>query len=130
YEDFVDGILGKYFDEYKFYMKFQSEWITNNLPVDTKLEDLRNYTANIDYPLPELTIYLPPEEDSTIFLELAENLSEEKYRGGIAIKQYKYKEQYQTKNRNDWGNDEGEDGLNYNISCILVYADGSVEQIQ
>lgn len=58
YEAYIDPIIGEYFDEYKFYVRFNSEWLTNNLPPDTKLEDLWELHANEDYPLPTIYIYV------------------------------------------------------------------------
>ncbi len=57
YEAYIEPIIGEYFDEYKFYIKFNSEWLTSNLPPDTKLEDLWGLHANEDYPLPTIYIY-------------------------------------------------------------------------
>ena len=60
YEAYIDPIIDEYFDEYKFYVRFDSEWLTNNLPPDTKVEDLWEMRANQDYPLPTLYLYLSP----------------------------------------------------------------------
>ena len=68
YEAYIDPIIREYFKEYKFYVRFDSEWITSNLPPDTKLEDLWKLRANVDYPLPTLHIIFSPN-------------MEEKYRG-------------------------------------------------
>ncbi len=58
YEAYIDPIIGEYFEEYKFYVRFNSEWLTNNLAPDTKLEDLWELHANEDYPLPDIYIYI------------------------------------------------------------------------
>ena len=56
YEAYIDPVIDEYFDEYKFYLDFNAEWLTNNLPADTKLEDLWEMKANEDYPLPAIFI--------------------------------------------------------------------------
>lgn len=63
YEAYIDPIIDEYFDEYKFYIDFNSEWLTNNLPADTKLEDLWGLKANEDYPLPTLCIFFGVDEE-------------------------------------------------------------------
>ena len=58
YEAYIDPIIGEYFEEYKFYIEFDSEWLTSNLPADSKLENLWQLHANEDYPLPTIYIYI------------------------------------------------------------------------
>ena len=80
YETYLDSIIGEYFDDYKFYMEFFSEWVTSNLPQDIKLEELWNLVPNIDYPLPILSIYLPsPEESVDSYKRLIEDGVVKKY---------------------------------------------------
>ncbi|MDE5967444.1 MAG: hypothetical protein K2G89_11500 [Lachnospiraceae bacterium] len=125
YEAYVDDIIGQYFDEYKFYMEFYSEWLTNNLPPDTRVEDLKNYSANVDYPLPELILYLPPQViDEALLKKMIEMLSANYYRGGVGIKVYKSLELYDTKKRNDWNGDPYEAVMVYSA---IIYQDGSIE---
>ena len=62
YEAYIDPIIDEYFDEYKFYLDFNAEWLTNNLPADTRLEDLWKLKANEDYPLPSIYLYLKKAE--------------------------------------------------------------------
>ena len=66
YEAYIDPIIDEYFDEYKFYLDFNAEWLTNNLPADTKLEDLWELKANEDYPLPKIFLYLQTSEEKKI----------------------------------------------------------------
>ena len=65
YEAYIDPIIDEYFDEYKFYMDFDSEWITSNIPADAKLEDLWELDANVDYPLPKIYLFLGPSNDKS-----------------------------------------------------------------
>lgn len=92
YEAYIDPIIDEYFDEYKFYMDFDSEWITSNIPADAKLEDLWELDANVDYPLPWLHVYLKKSEsenyDREKNMQLAKDLQKEKYRGVFAISIY------------------------------------------
>lgn len=87
YEAYIDPIIGEYFDEYKFYMEFDSEWLTSNLPADTELEDLWKLNVNVDYPLPDISIYLPPQGEVNI-KPLMEKLSEKNFKGSVGIKVY------------------------------------------
>lgn len=129
YEDYVDTILAEYFDEYKFYMDFSSEWITNSLPPDTKLEDLWGLQANVDYPLPTILVYLPSTEKKTSFVDLGMQLSQHNFRGRIAIKSFMNDEKYALKSRNDWAEPDGAVDIAYKVHSIWVYSEGTVEQL-
>ena len=63
YEAYIDPIIDEYFDEYKFYIDFYSEWLMNNLPPDTELEDLWELETNVDYPLPNINLFIKVDEN-------------------------------------------------------------------
>ena len=92
YEAYVDPIIDEYFDEYKFYIDFDSEWMTSNIPANAKLEDLWELKANEDYPLPWLHLYLKSSEqkhyNKSINMQLATELQKKNYRGVFATSIY------------------------------------------
>ncbi len=105
YEAYLAPIIDKYFDDYKFYMEFHSEWLTNDLPPDTKLEDLWKLGANVDYPLPTLYIYLAPKQGMSIsiFKQLCLELREAGLRGRVKTWELQEEARYLRLDRNDWG---------------------------
>ena len=124
YEAYIDPIIDEYFDEYKFYMDFNSEWMTNNLPADTKLEDLWELRANEDYPLPDLFVYVSPQQyiDKTIVEELCDDLRVAGLRGCTMIWALQDNERYLKLRKNDW-----QDNKTYrdfdDITTIFLYSD-------
>ena len=104
YEAYIDPIIGEYFDDYKFYLEFNSEWITSNLPPDTQLEDLWELHANEDYPLPSLYISLAPnqENDNYITRQLCTDLRDSGLRGRVKIWWVKEEYRYEKLSRNNW----------------------------
>ena len=111
YEAYLDPIIDEYFDDYKFYLKFRSEWITNNLPPDTKVEDLWELNPNQDYPLPELFVYVKNSEknncNETTVKKLAEDLQAGNYRGYFEVKRYEEDEFFDKRNRENIYKDIG-----------------------
>ena len=105
YETYVDGIIEQYYEEYKFFLEFQGEWLTNNLPADTKLEDLWELKANEDYPLPALFVYMSPKEENNQYIlkEFLESLKQKNYRGRVDIWYMKDEERYELAERDNWG---------------------------
>ena len=105
YEAYIDPIIGEYFDEYKFYIEFDSEWLTSNLPADSKLEDLWQLHANEDYPLPLLYISLAPnqERNNCIVRQLCTALRDAGLRGRVKIWKMKEVDRYEKLDKNDWG---------------------------
>ncbi len=63
YEKHLDEVICKYYKEYKFFVKFRSEWLPDNLPATIKFEDLENLKANEDYPLPDIRLFIAPGEN-------------------------------------------------------------------
>lgn len=121
YEAYIDPIIGEYFDEYKFYVRFDSEWLTSNLPPDTKLEDLWELRANKDYPLPEINLFINDgkgsgrEQLEKMVLKLSEN--HVKCAGYVAYIEKKEKYNLLT---DDWN--ENVEDLDYkNIETFLIY---------
>lgn len=105
YEAYVDPIIDEYFDQYKFYIDFNAEWLTNNLPTDTQLEDLWELDANADYPLLTLFIYIAPNDDcQTGEIErLCTQLKECNVRAMVNVWDLQDEERYAQLYRNDWG---------------------------
>ena len=126
YEAYLDPIIGEYFDEYKFYMTVSAEWVTNSLPPDTTLEDLWEMTAGVDYPIPTISIYLPPKESIINFEKMVEGLSKKLFRGDIGVKLYNRQERYDKKSRNDWNEKMGEHE-GYKVYSAVIFGDGSIE---
>ncbi|MCM1235649.1 MAG: hypothetical protein NC489_36595 [Ruminococcus flavefaciens] len=127
YEAYVDPIIGEYFDEYKFYVRFQSEWLTGgNLAPDTKLEDLWELHANEDYPLPRIDIYAYNAEKDRPHLEnMVKEFSVKNVRGVVHLV-YSYDgERYQALTDN-W-NDNIIPSDYDNIISYLIYADNYYE---
>lgn len=113
YENGVRKIIDEHFKDYKFYLDFYSEWITNNLPPDTQLDDLWNYSANVDYPLPRLCIMLKKSQESNFNKErikkMGHELGEWGFRGEIWVYLYFDDTYYDKKNNyNKWEVIEGE----------------------
>ena len=104
YEAYVDPIIDEYFDEYKFYIDFDSEWMTSNIPANAKLEDLWELKANIDYPLPRLIIYLRPSQSKMFtkgnIIDMSKHLALKGFRGPIYITCYDIDSLFEAKNRN------------------------------
>lgn len=103
YEAYIDPIIGEYFDEYKCYVRFDSEWLTNNLPTDTQLEDLWELHANADYPLPRIFLYLKSNQkekynDNSI-CKMAEKLQKSNVRGLLSVVFYYNDDIYTMRNR-------------------------------
>ncbi len=65
YETYIGPIIEKYYNQYKYYVRFDSEWMISNLSVDIKVEDLKNLRANQDYPLPTIYLFLGPDCNSS-----------------------------------------------------------------
>ena len=103
YEEYLSSIIGQYYDEYKLHLTFYSLWVNNSLPVDTKLEDLWKMSPNVDYPLPVIFIFIPPEETDVNFEKLCQALQEGHFRGSLRVKHYKKRENYIKKDEHEWG---------------------------
>ncbi len=127
YEAYIDPIIDEYFDEYKFYMDFDSEWITSNIPADAKLEDLWELDANVDYPLPWLTLYLPNEEKKNYtrdyYYQLALCLQEKQYRGVFKIRLYYNNTYYAKRNRKNIYEDIGAKDKDVDGTMLIIYSD-------
>ena len=126
YEAYIDPIIREYFDEYKFYVRFNSEWLLNNLPPDTKLEDLWELHANEDYPLPDMCIYIYNADKDRNHLEnMVKELSVKNIRcSGSVVYYYDY-ERYATLTDN-W-NDNVTPSDFENIVTYLIYYDNKYE---
>lgn len=85
YKNYLSPLIKQYFDTYRFYIKFDSEWITNNLPVDTTLEDLLEGNVSFNRP----TMYLYARESDAIDFDnldrFAKTLSDSDFRGEVDI---------------------------------------------
>lgn len=102
YEACVDEVIDEYFDDYKFYLEFNSEWITSNLPPDTKVEDLFELRANVDYPLPRLFVFTKASQKQNFtdenIMDMCKKLAVWGYRGTINITCYDDDRYYERKN--------------------------------
>ena len=125
YEAYIDPIIDEYFDEYKFYMDFDSEWITSNIPADAKLKDLWELDANVDYPLPSLYLYLSNNEDenytNTIIHDVAKALQNRNYRGYMQIVIYEDNIYYEKRCRETLRQNIGAPSDEVRLSVIFVY---------
>ena len=105
YEAYIDPIIDEYFDEYKFYLDFNAEWLTNNLPADTKLEDLWEMRANEDYPLPRLVVFLKSSQKGRFtegnIMDMSRRLAVLGFRGPINITCYDMDILFDEKNRDN-----------------------------
>lgn len=102
YASYVDEIIDEYFDDYKFYLEFYSEWMTNELPPDTTVEDLLKLRANVDYPLPDLEIFMKSSQKNQFtddnIMNMCKKLATWGYRGTIDITCYDDDKYYESKN--------------------------------
>ena len=102
YASYVDEIIDEYFDDYKFYLEFSSEWMTNELPADTKVEDLLKLRANVDYPLPDLMIFMKSSQKENFtddkVMDMCKKLAKWGYRGTIDMTCYDDNQYYEKKN--------------------------------
>ena len=124
YEKYLSTIIGQYYNEYKLCLTFNSLFITNNLPVNTELEDLLKMYANGKGSLPNLAIFIPPEEPKENFKKLVPKLVEGNFRGSINVKHYIEKRDYITKDEREWA-----EGAHHGFSVYtaLVYRNGHIE---
>lgn len=126
YEAYVAPIIDEYFDEYKFYIDFNAEWLTNNLPTDTQLEDLWELDANADYPLPRVFLYLRSCEEEkyndSIIQKLSQKLQENNYRGVLSMIIYYDDSFYNKRNRENIYEDIGARGNNVDGNTIIIYS--------
>lgn len=85
YKNYLSPLIKQYFDTYRFYIQFKSEWITNNLPVDTTLEDLLE--GNVSFNRPRMYLYAKQSEviDFDKLEQFAKLLSENDYRGRVTV---------------------------------------------
>ena len=102
YASYVDEIIDEYFDDYKFYLEFSSEWMTNELPADTKVEDLLKLRANVDYPMPRLFVFMKSSQKKKFLydynMDMGKKLAEWGYRGEIYLTCYSDDSYYEKKN--------------------------------
>ncbi len=99
YEVYIQKILNDSFDEYCFDMEFHAEWVTKNLATDTRLEDLWELSANVDYPLPDVTIMLPASISSIEIKKFVGKLGESNFRGAVSIIQYYDTDSYESRKK-------------------------------
>ncbi len=122
YEAYIDPVIDEYFDEYKFYMDFDSEWITSNIPADAKLEDLWELDANVDYPLPAINLFIKSinGEEKKELKNMVSELSTTHVRCVGYVAHINSEEKYESL-INDWNSNV--DGLDYekDISTFIIY---------
>ncbi|MCI8509981.1 MAG: hypothetical protein HFJ06_15725 [Lachnospiraceae bacterium] len=98
----MDEIIDEYFDDYKFYLEFSSEWMTSQLPADTKVEDLFKLRANVDYPMPRLFILMKSSQKENFteknIMDMGDKLAKWGYRGEIYLTCYSDDTYYKKKN--------------------------------
>ena len=129
YEAYIDPIIGEYFEEYKFYIEFDSEWLTSNLPSDSKLEDLWELRANEDYPLPTIYIYIYNADKDRNYLEnMVKEFSVNNIRCSGRIVYYYDYERYTTLTRS-WNDNVTTSDFD-NILTYLIYDDNNYKFYQ
>ncbi len=126
YEAYIDPIIGEYFEEYKFYVRFNSEWLTNNLAPDTELEDLWELHANEDYPLPTIYVYVyNADKDKNHLENMVREFSVKNIRcSGRTVYYYDY-ERY-TKLTDNWNDNIITSDFD-NIVTYIIYYDNEYE---
>lgn len=127
YEEYLSSIIGQYYDEFELCLTYNSLFVTNNLPVDTELEDLLKMYANGKGSLPSLDIIIPPEEPKENFEKLVTKLVEGSFRGSITVKHFMKREDYIEKVESEW---REERRLIYFVYTALVYRDGNIEYLR
>ena len=134
YEQRIDEIIDETFDDYKFFLEFHSEWLTNNLPVGTTVDDLKNYRANADYPLPRLAVYMRPSQmekfNQDSVEEVCSKLAELGYRGIIHVTCYEYDTHYEMKTRENMREAVGGEEDHWKYFVVHVNGDGSIDYRQ
>ncbi|MDE6759919.1 MAG: hypothetical protein K2J90_04460, partial [Lachnospiraceae bacterium] len=127
YASYVDEIIDEYFDDYKFYLEFSSEWMTNELPADTKVEDLLKLRANVDYPLPDLEIFMKASQWKVILdediINMCKKLAEWGYRGTIHTTCYDEDIYYE--NKNNKNKKECQDGEEFHREVHTIFIKNS-----
>ncbi len=130
YEAYIDPIIGKYYDNYFFHVKFNSEWLTSNIPPDTTLEELWNYKANVDYALPEILLSIGPGHDRSVehLEEMVKELSMHHIRAGGTVAYYSNEVCWSTHLTGDWNSDVDHlvDMLK-DIESFLIYDENKYE---
>lgn len=126
YEAYVDPIIDEYFDEYKFYIDFDSEWMTSNIPANAKLEDLWELKANIDYPLPEIRIYIGPSDNRQVdtLEKMVIKMSLKNIRCGGLVAYYSDISKYNGVIKN-WNDDVTGLDFSQDIETFLIYGDNN-----
>ncbi|MCI8509983.1 MAG: hypothetical protein HFJ06_15735 [Lachnospiraceae bacterium] len=131
YASYVDEIIDEYFDDYKFYLEFSSEWMTNELPADTKVEDLLELRANVDYPLPYLDIFMKSSQmkeftDDNV-MDMCKKLAKWGYRGSIYITCYDDDMYYEKRNNeNKMDRLQGEE-FHWEYHVIFIKDDKNID---
>ncbi|MCM1235651.1 MAG: hypothetical protein NC489_36605 [Ruminococcus flavefaciens] len=131
YAVYVDQIIDEYFDDYKFFLEFNSEWITSNLPSDTKVEDLFELRANVDYPLPYLDIFFKSSQKENFtdenIMNMCRRLAVWGYRGPIYITWYDDDEYYEKKNNENKMECIGDEDLHWKNHAIFIRNDADID---
>ncbi|MDE5965800.1 MAG: hypothetical protein K2G89_03110, partial [Lachnospiraceae bacterium] len=134
YEQRIDEIIDETFDDYKFFLEFYSEWLTNSLPVGTTVDDLKNYKANVDYPLPDLGVFMRPSQlekfNQANVEEVCSRLAEMGYRGTITITCYEYDTHYERKTRENQRRAEGSEADHWKYFVVFVYSEDNIDYRQ
>lgn len=131
YETYVDEIIDEHFDDYKFYLDFNSEWITSNLPPDTTVEDLFQLRANVDYPLPDLAIFMKSSQKERFtddnVKQMCKKLAVWGYRGSIHIRCYDDDQYYERKNNENKRECLPGEEFHWLTHVIFIYDDKNID---
>ncbi len=84
-KDYIEPIIGEYFDEYKFYIMVGSEGNNKNLPADIEIKELKESKLDEHFPMPSLHVYLPPSESQDEISTLIDTINESIYDGYIYV---------------------------------------------
>lgn len=93
---YFEPVMDEYFEDYCCDMAFIGEWIQHNVPADVTVEELLEYRANRDYPMPILSVCMNPAQEFELKkIELfCRDIQSKGFRGEIAIELPHDKEQY------------------------------------
>lgn len=131
YAAYVDRIIDESFDDYKFFLEFDSEWITSNLPPDTKVEDLFELSANVDYPMPRLFIFLKSSQKvhftNDNIMNMCRKLAVWGYRGPIHITCYDDDQYYEKKNNENKRECLENEEFHWEYHVIFIYDDKNID---
>ena len=100
YEERLDPYIAEYFDEYKYYLEYNVEWVNSNLPADITLDEMLEEGG---YYRPRLYIYIKPgiPMDQSKVKIICENLRKDQMRMDVVFWLVEDEELYKEMDRDD-----------------------------